>query len=163
MQQTSDPLIKTDHALRLGVGDMAKISNHNYYFFLNITVSRFYHDSLSCWFYYFVWAKYSQTYFPITKTNPFKVTKYKNEWWIFRPKWAEMGIFVLILHLHLADAFIQSDLHSGYTFFCQYVCSLGIEPTTFTLLTQCSTTEPQEHILSLLLKNKNKDTHYKYT
>ncbi len=33
--------------------------------------------------------------------------------------------------MHLADAFIQSDLvHSGYTF-CQYVCSLGIEPITF--------------------------------
>ncbi len=29
--------------------------------------------------------------------------------------------------------------------FCQYVCTLGIEPTTFALLTQCSTTEPQEH------------------
>ncbi len=28
--------------------------------------------------------------------------------------------------MHLADAFIQS-----YTFFYQYVCSLGIEPTTF--------------------------------
>ncbi len=27
----------------------------------------------------------------------------------------------------------------GYKFFCQYVCSLGIEPITFTLLTQCST------------------------
>ncbi len=27
--------------------------------------------------------------------------------------------------MHLADAFIQSDLHSGYA------CSLGIEPTTF--------------------------------
>ncbi len=35
-------------------------------------------------------------------------------------------------------------MHSGYTFF-QYVCSLGIEPTTFALLTQCSTTEPHEH------------------
>ncbi len=41
--------------------------------------------------------------------------------------------------MHLADAFIQSDLvHSGYTFFCQYMCSLRIEPTTFALLTQCS-------------------------
>ncbi len=30
--------------------------------------------------------------------------------------------------------------------YCKYVCSLGIEPTTFALLTQCSTTEPQEHI-----------------
>ncbi len=27
------------------------------------------------------------------------------------------------------------------------MCSLGIEPTTFALLTQCSTTEPQEHII----------------
>ncbi len=48
------------------------------------------------------------------------------------------------LHLHLADAFIQSDLKIIH-FFCQYVCSLGIEPTTFALLTQCSTTEPQDH------------------
>ncbi len=29
-------------------------------------------------------------------------------------------------------------VHSGYMFFCQYMCSLGIEPTTFALLTQCS-------------------------
>ncbi len=34
--------------------------------------------------------------------------------------------------IHLADAFIQSDF----------------EPTTFALLTQCSTTEPQEHTCS---------------
>ncbi len=51
--------------------------------------------------------------------------------------------------MHLADAFIQSDLQtqcviSVYTCFCQYMCFLGIEPTTFALLTQCSTTEPQE-------------------
>ncbi len=39
----------------------------------------------------------------------------------------------------------QLTVHSGYTFFCQCVCSLGIEPTTFALLTQCSNTEPQEH------------------
>ncbi len=57
-----------------------------------------------------------------------------------------------LLHLtftfmHLADAFIQSDfVYSYYTFFCQYVCSLGIEPTNFALLMQCSTTEPQEHL-----------------
>ncbi len=44
--------------------------------------------------------------------------------------------------MHLADAFIQSDLRVIH-FFCQYMCSLGIETTTFTLLTQCSTTEPQ--------------------
>ncbi len=32
--------------------------------------------------------------------------------------------------MHLADAFIQSHLHSGFTYF-QYVCSLGIEHMTF--------------------------------
>ncbi len=37
-----------------------------------------------------------------------------------------------------------------YTF-CQYVCFLGIEPTTFALLTQCSTTEPQEHFWTWLI------------
>ncbi len=58
---------------------------------------------------------------------------------------------IRILHLHLADAFIQSDLqciqaiYIYILFFYQYVCSLGIEPTTFCLLTQCSTTEPQEY------------------
>ncbi len=30
--------------------------------------------------------------------------------------------------------------------FCQYVCSLGIEPTTFALLMQYATTEPQEQL-----------------
>ncbi len=53
--------------------------------------------------------------------------------------------------MHLADAFIQSDLQyiQFIIFFCQYVCSLGIEPTTFALLTQCSTTEPQEHYIKV--------------
>ncbi len=47
--------------------------------------------------------------------------------------------------MHLADAFIQIDLQYIQVInFCQYVCSLGIEPTTFALLTQCSTTEPQK-------------------
>ncbi len=31
--------------------------------------------------------------------------------------------------------------------YCQYVCSLGIEPTTFYTAKQSSTTEPQEHII----------------
>ncbi len=49
--------------------------------------------------------------------------------------------------MHLADAFIQSDLQciQAIHLYCQYVCFLGVEPTTFALLTQCSTTEPQEH------------------
>ncbi len=34
--------------------------------------------------------------------------------------------------MHLADAFIQSDLQCIQAInFLQYVCSLGIEPTTF--------------------------------
>ncbi len=42
--------------------------------------------------------------------------------------------------MHLADAFIQSDLQyiQAIHFYCQYMYSLGIEPTTFALLTQCS-------------------------
>ncbi len=42
--------------------------------------------------------------------------------------------------MHLADAFIQSDLQciQAIHLYCQYVCSLGIEPTTIALLTQCS-------------------------
>ncbi len=46
----------------------------------------------------------------------------------------------LFIFMHLADAFIQSDLQCIQVihFFCQYMCSLGIEPTTFALLTQCS-------------------------
>ncbi len=49
--------------------------------------------------------------------------------------------------MHLADAFIQSDLqlHSGYTF--SLVCSLGIEPTTFcaadAMLYHWATQEPE--------------------
>ncbi len=51
--------------------------------------------------------------------------------------WNDILIFLWILCyiyiLHLADAFIQSDLQciQVIQFFCQYVCSLGIEPTTF--------------------------------
>ncbi len=43
-------------------------------------------------------------------------------------------------HLHLSDAFIQSDLQCIQVIhiYCQYMCSLRIEPTTFALLTQCS-------------------------
>ncbi len=57
--------------------------------------------------------------------------------------------------MHLADAFIQSDLqlHSGYTFLISTCVPWESNPQPFALLTQCSTTEPQEHndiIISLL-------------
>ncbi len=54
---------------------------------------------------------------------------------------------------HLADTFIESDLQciqAIHIYFCQYVCSLGIEPTIFVQPTQCSTTEPQEDDGTLL-------------
>ncbi len=44
-------------------------------------------------------------------------------------------------------------VYSGYTFFVS-MCSLGIEPTTFALLTQCSTTEPQELCIIVYVTNK---------
>ncbi len=54
--------------------------------------------------------------------------------------------------MHLADAFIQSDLQLFELYiYCQYACSLGIEPTTFALLTQCSTTEPQENFIEICI------------
>ncbi len=43
-------------------------------------------------------------------------------------------------------------VHSGYTCFVS-MCSLGIEPTTFALLTQCSTTEPREIVLLAIATN----------
>ncbi len=44
--------------------------------FIWLGVSRFYHDSLSCWLFYFASCFKIQTNFPIIKTKPFKVTKY---------------------------------------------------------------------------------------
>ncbi len=54
-------------------------------------------------------------------------------------------------HTYHPFIYIYSRLtvHSGYTVFYQYVCvSWESNPQPFALLTQCSTTEPQEHIAS---------------
>ncbi len=60
----------------------------------------------------------------------------------------------MILLLHLADVLSKATYSTFRLYiFWQYACSLGIEPTTFALLTQCSTTEPQEHIK--LIKHEN--------
>ncbi len=72
--------------------------------------------------------------------------------------------------MHLAGTFIQSDLQciQFIHLYCQYMCSLGIEPTTFALLTQCSTTEPLSHRNTFKLEFntfflwKNKMKSYKY-
>ncbi len=51
--------------------------------------------------------------------------------------------------MHLADAFIQSDLqlHSGYTFSLVHVFPWESNPQPFAQQTQCSTTEPHRNIL----------------
>ncbi len=51
------------------------------------------------------------------------------------------------LHVHLANAFIQSDLQCIQTihFFVSMCVPWELNPQPFVLLTQCSTTEPQEH------------------
>ncbi len=49
--------------------------------------------------------------------------------------------------MHLADAFIQSDLqlHSGYTFLISMCVPWESNPQPFALLMQCSTTEPHRN------------------
>ncbi len=75
--------------------------------------------------------------------------------------------------MNLADTFIKSNLQCIQAIHFVSMCSLGIEPTTFALLTQCSTTEPQEHwqfyyisevmgyLLFYLLKSNSLQTFYK--
>ncbi len=57
--------------------------------------------------------------------------------------------------MHLADAFIQSDFR--LYIYCQYVCSLGIEPTTFcaanAMLYHWATGTPDLLLLSMLKTN----------
>ncbi len=53
--------------------------------------------------------------------------------------------------MHLADAFIQSNLHCIHAIHFFFVSMCVHWELYFALLTQCSTTEPQEHIsLSLI-------------
>ncbi len=58
--------------------------------------------------------------------------------------------------MHLADTFIQSDLQCIQVIHLfslrHFVCSLGIEPTTFALQTHCSTTENIYNIVVFLTK-----------
>ncbi len=53
--------------------------------------------------------------------------------------------------MHLADAFIQSDLQciQAIHFFISMCVLWELNPQPFALLTQCSTTEPQEHTLQM--------------
>ncbi len=53
--------------------------------------------------------------------------------------------------MHLADAFIQSD--SVYAFLVSMCVPWELNPQPFALLTQCSITEPQEHIKYLKINH----------
>ncbi len=54
--------------------------------------------------------------------------------------------YIYITFMHLADAFIQSDLQCIQANICfiSMCVPWELNPRPFALLTQCSTTEPQE-------------------
>ncbi len=57
--------------------------------------------------------------------------------------------------MHLADAFIQSDLQciqAIHFFFISMYVPWELNPQPFALLTQCSTTEPQEQEQELYVR-----------
>ncbi len=58
--------------------------------------------------------------------------------------------------MHLADAFMQSDLQyiQAIQFFISMCVPWELNPQPFALLTQCSTTEPQEQY-DILIQNYN--------
>ncbi len=65
---------------------------------------------------------------------------------------ADKGTDSFITFMHLADAFIQSDLlwilfrlYIFFFFFISMCVPWELNPRPFALLTQCSTTEPKEH------------------
>ncbi len=55
--------------------------------------------------------------------------------------------------MHLADAFIQSYLQciQAIHIFVSMRVPWELNPQPFALLTQCSTTEPQEHLYAVLI------------
>ncbi len=61
------------------------------------------------------------------------------------------------LHLHLADAFNQSNLQciQAIHFLISMCVPWELNPRPFSLLTQCSTTEPQEHQTNTIRYNNN--------
>ncbi len=109
---------------KLGVGNVAKISCH-VFFWLQ------FHDFIKilCHFGFTILSEqYSQTNFPIIKTKPFKVAKYKKEWWIIRPKWVKIKVVVIILYLLLKNK--NKDTHYKYTYYTNKTNSALFSGTT---------------------------------
>ncbi len=84
-----------------------------------------------------------------------------NVWWLC------VCVSYLSYQINSVINYIYQTLLSKATYiqsihFCQYMCSLGIEPTTFTLLTQYSTTEPilYSELISLHLYSFSAVQHY---
>ncbi len=78
------------------------ISYHNFFF-------KYHNFTILCHVdFTIVSEQCSQNNFPITKTNPFKVTNIKKVWWIIRPKWGKIKICVIILSLLLK---IRTKIH----------------------------------------------------
>ncbi len=64
-------------------------------------------------------------------------------------------IAITFTFMHLADTFIQSDLQcipAIHVFFITMCVPWESNPQPFALLTQCSTTEPQEHYMIFRLE-----------
>ncbi len=57
----------------------------------------------------------------------------------------QLSTWNTFVFMHLADAFIQSDLQCIQVIIFFMCVPWELNPQTFALLTQCSTTEPQEH------------------
>ncbi len=79
-----------------------------------------------------------------------------NSWIDFAWQSSKAAVLSLVVHLfltltflHLADAFIQSNLQYIQVrhFFGNMCVPWELNPQPFALLTLCSTTEPQEHFL----------------
>ncbi len=56
----------------------------------------------------------------------------------------------------------QLTVHSGYTFFISMCDPWELNPQPFALLTQCSTTEPQEHFTATTAMNISQGNKYFY-
>ncbi len=97
-------------ALKVGVAGGGVSSGDHYFFFL-------YRDFITilCHVGFTILSEQcSQIISLLQKTNPFKVTKYKKEWWIFRPKWAKIKIFaIIILSLCFFPLLLKSMLTSN--------------------------------------------------
>ncbi len=64
---------------------------------------------------------------------------YIRDWHGFNnPSWESSTFYIYIYAFSRHFYPKRLTVHSGYNLFCPYMCSLGIEPTTFALLTQCS-------------------------